>query len=82
MISEDDVLSPKSSTPSVSAVRAIHLERVLRRLLPGWNRINPQVYALTTRRAKFVDTTLCPAEENDVVENNACFQKWSRMGNF
>jgi hypothetical protein len=63
MISEDDVLSPKSSTPSVSAVRAIHLERVLRRLLPGWNRINPQVYALTTRRAKFVDTTLCPAEE-------------------
>ena len=63
MISEDDVLSPKSSTPSVSAVRAIHLERVLRRLLPGWNRINPQVYALTTRRAKFVDTTLRPAEE-------------------
>ena len=63
MISEDDVLSPKSSTPSVSAVRAIHLERVLRRLLPGWNKINPQVYALTTRRAKFVDTTICPAEE-------------------
>ena len=63
MISEDDVLSPKSSTPSVSAVHAIPLERVLRRLLPGWNRINPHVYALTTRRAKFVDTTLCPAEE-------------------
>ena len=47
MIPEDDVLSPKSSTPSVSAVRAIHLERVFRRLLPGWNRINPQVYVCT-----------------------------------
>ena len=61
MISEDDVICPKRSTPSIPAIRAIHLERVLRRLLPGWNRINPQVYALTTRRAKFVDTTVCPA---------------------
>ena len=29
MISEDDVISPKSSTPSMPSVRAIHLERVV-----------------------------------------------------
>ena len=63
MISQDDVISPKGSEPSLPAVRAIHLERVLRRLLPGWNKINPQLYALTTRRARFVDTTVCPPTE-------------------
>ena len=62
-VSEDYVTNPKSIVPSLPAVRAVHLERVLRRLLPGWNKISPQVYALTTRRAKFVDTTVCPATE-------------------
>ena len=63
MISEDDCLSPTSTAPEPKALRAIHLQPVLRRLLPGWNNLNPQVYALTTRRARFVDTTPCPAGE-------------------
>ena len=63
MISEDDCLSPTSTAPGPKALRAIHLQPVLRRLLPGWNKLNPQVYALTTRRARFVDTTLCPGGE-------------------
>ena len=63
MISEDDCLSPTSTAPGPKALRAIHLQPVLRRLLPGWNKVNPQVYALTTRRARFVDTTLCPGGE-------------------
>ncbi|CAL1169726.1 unnamed protein product [Cladocopium goreaui] len=52
MISEDDCLSPTSTAPGPKAVRAIHLQPVLRRLLPGWNKVNPQVFALTTRRAR------------------------------
>eukprot|EP00435_Cladocopium_sp_Y103_P026603 s1870_g6.t1 len=65
MVSEDDCFSPKvfQSNSSPAAVRAIHLEPVLKKLLPGWNKINPQLYALTTRRARFVDTTICPATE-------------------
>ena len=63
MISQDDVISPKGSEPSLPAVRAIHLESVLRRLVPGWKKINPQLYAITTRRARFVDTTVCPSTE-------------------
>ncbi|CAL1136982.1 unnamed protein product [Cladocopium goreaui] len=63
MISEDDCLSPTSTAPGPKALRAIHLQPVLRRLLPGWNKVNPQVYALTTRRARFVDATLCPGGE-------------------
>ena len=63
MISQDDVISPKGSEPSLPAVRAIHLERVVRRLVPGWNKISPQLYAITTRRARFVDTTVCPSTE-------------------
>eukprot|EP00435_Cladocopium_sp_Y103_P013590 s5234_g3.t1 len=37
MVSEDDVFSPKASRvePSPAAIRAIHLEPVLRKLLPG-----------------------------------------------
>ena len=44
-------------------VHAIHLEPVLRKLLAGWNPIKPQLFALTTGRARFVDTTICPATE-------------------
>ena len=51
MISED-VTSPKSTAPSLPAVRAIHLERVLRRLLPGWNKSNPQVRGLRINHAQ------------------------------
>ena len=67
MISDDDCFSPKTehgaNNTSVPSIHAIHLEPVLRKLLPGWNRINPQLFALTTRRARFVDTTICPATE-------------------
>eukprot|EP00435_Cladocopium_sp_Y103_P071092 s421_g36.t1 len=68
MVSEEDCISPKSNAgaqpvEAPAEIRAIHLEPVLRRLLPGWNKINPQLYALTTRRARFVDTTICPATE-------------------
>eukprot|EP00435_Cladocopium_sp_Y103_P018349 s2423_g4.t1 len=55
MVSEEDCISPKSNAgaqpvEAPAEIRAIHLEPVLRRLLPGWNKINPQLYALTTRR--------------------------------
>ena len=35
MISEDDCLSPTSTAPEPKTLRAIHLQPVLRRLLPG-----------------------------------------------
>ena len=63
MVTQDDCTSPKAVEATPSAIRAIHLEPVLRRLLPGWNAINPQLFALKTRRAKFVDTTICPSAE-------------------
>eukprot|EP00435_Cladocopium_sp_Y103_P067625 s50_g30.t1 len=68
VVSEEDCTSPKSfagakPVGAPAEIRAIHLEPVLRRLLPGWNKINPQLYALTIRRARFVDTTICPATE-------------------
>ena len=63
MVSQDDCFSPKASDTTPGEIRAIHLEPVLRRLLPGWNRINPQLFVLRTRRPNFVDTTVCPSTE-------------------
>eukprot|EP00435_Cladocopium_sp_Y103_P034752 s4093_g9.t1 len=65
MISEDACFSPKTEKKFTEkpSIRTIHLEPVLRRLLPGWNQVNPQLFALRTRRARFVDTTICPATE-------------------
>ena len=63
MVSQDDCFSPKASDTSPGEIRAIHLEPVLRRLLPGWNRINPQLFVLRTRRPNFIDTTVCPSTE-------------------
>jgi len=63
MVSQDDCFSPKACETTPGAIRAIDLEPVLRRLLPGWNRINPQLFVLRTRRPNFVDTTVCPSTE-------------------
>ena len=63
MVTQDDCFTPKAAETTPSSIRAIHLEPVLRRLLLGWNAINPQLLALKTRRAKCVDTTMCPATE-------------------
>ena len=63
MVSQDDCFSPKASDTTPGEIRAIHLEPVLRRLLPGWNRINPQLFVLRTRRPNFVDATVCPSTE-------------------
>ena len=52
--------------PNVSiqpAVRVVQLGMVLRCLVPGWNRINPHLYAIKTVRPTHVDTTLCPGDE-------------------
>ena len=57
MVTQDDCFSPKAAEATPSSIMTIHLEPVLSRLLPGWNAINPQLFALKTRRAKFVDTT-------------------------
>ena len=45
------------------AVRVVQLGMVLRCLVPGWNRINPHLYAIKTVRPTHVDTTLCPSDE-------------------
>ena len=62
-VSQDDCFSPKACETTPGAITAFHLEPVLRRLLPGWNQINPQLFVLRTRRAYFVDTVVCPPTE-------------------
>eukprot|EP00435_Cladocopium_sp_Y103_P011853 s1770_g3.t1 len=49
--------------PLQPAVRAIQLGMVLRCLTPGWNRINPHLFAIKTVRPRHVDTTMCPSDE-------------------
>ena len=44
-------------------MRVVQLGMVLRCLVPGWNRINPHLYAIKTVRPTHVDTTLCPSDE-------------------
>ena len=52
---DNDALKP--------AVRVIQLGIVLRSLVPGWNRINPHLFAIRTVRPRHVDTTMCPSDE-------------------
>ena len=53
-------VEPKDALPSV---RAVQLGFTLRTLRPGWNRLNPQLFAIKTTLPKFVDTTTAPSEE-------------------
>ena len=45
------------------SINAITLQPVLERLRPGWNKISPQLFAITTTVPEYVDTTLCPSDE-------------------
>eukprot|EP00438_Fugacium_kawagutii_P026160 Skav230005 [mRNA] locus=scaffold5058:3896:10669:+ [translate_table: standard] len=53
----------KNAESEEPSVRVIELMRSLRTLAPGWNRINPHLYAIKTTEPKFVDSTLAPADE-------------------
>ena len=57
------VVTEVDNVVSRPAVRAIQLGIVLRSLVPGWNRINPHLFAIKTVRPRHVDTTMCPADE-------------------
>ena len=57
MVSQVD---PQDALP---AIRAVQLGFVLRTLPSGWQRLNPQLFAIKTKQPKFVDTTLAPADE-------------------
>ncbi len=45
------------------SINAITLEPVLEHLRPGWNKISPRLFAITTAVPEYVDTTLCPSDE-------------------
>ena len=45
------------------SISAIALQPVLEHLRPGWNKISPHVFAITTTVPENVDTTLCPSGE-------------------
>ena len=53
-------VEPKDALPSV---RAVQLGIALRTLRPGWNKLNPQLFAIKTTLPKFVDTTTTPSDE-------------------
>eukprot|EP00435_Cladocopium_sp_Y103_P066753 s36_g29.t1 len=57
------VVTQVDSEPLKPAARAIQLGMVLRCLTPGWNRINPHLFAIKTVRPRHVDTTMCPFDE-------------------
>ena len=57
------VVSELDVAASQPAVRVVELGMALRRLVPGWNRINPHLYAIRTTAPRHVNTTLCPAAE-------------------
>ena len=57
------VLSRHEPNQCIPAVRAVQLGMSLRSLVPGWNRINPHLYAIKTKRPEHVDTTLAPSDE-------------------
>ena len=54
---------------SIQAVRAVQPGIVLRTLQPGWNRLNPQMFAIKTTAPKHVDTTIAPSDV-DVASSN------------
>ena len=45
------------------SINAITLQPVLEHLRPGWNKISPHSFAITTTVPEYVDTTLCPSDE-------------------
>ena len=45
------------------SINAITLQPVLEHLRPGWNKISPLLFAITTAVPEYVDTTLCPSDE-------------------
>ena len=53
-------VAPQDALPSV---RMVQLGTVLRTLAAGWNRLNPQLFAIRTTLPKYVDTTVAPASE-------------------
>ena len=57
MISE---VEPKDALPSV---RAVQLGITLRTLTAGWNKLNPQLFAIKTTLPKYDDTTTAPSDE-------------------
>ena len=57
------VVSELDAAASKPAVRVVELGMALRRLVPGWNRTNPHLYAIKTTAPRHVNTTLCPAAE-------------------
>ena len=57
------VLTERDMPDMQPAVRVVQLGMVLRCLVPGWNRINPHLFAIKTTSPKHVDTTLCPSDE-------------------
>ena len=46
-----------------SSINAITLQPVLEHLRPGWHKISPHLFAMTTTVPEYVDTTLCPSDE-------------------
>ena len=57
------VVSQNEPNDAVESIRAVQLGRVLRNLVPGWNKINPHLFAVKTTRPFHVDTTLAPSDE-------------------
>jgi hypothetical protein len=57
------VLTERDMPDMQPAVRVVQVGMVLRCLVPGWNRINPHLFATKTTAPKHVDTTLCPSDE-------------------
>ena len=57
------MISQVEPKDAVLSVRAVQLGFTLRTLRPGWNRLNPQLFAIKTTLPKFVDTTTAPSEE-------------------
>ena len=57
------VVSQCEPNDAVENVRAVQIGRVLSNLIPGWNRINPHLFAIKTTRPFFVDSTLAPSDE-------------------
>ena len=45
------------------SINAITLQPVLEHLRPGWNKISPHLFAITTTVPEYVDITLCPSDE-------------------
>ena len=45
------------------SINAISLQPVLEHLGPGWNKLSPQLFAITALAPEYVGTTLCPSDE-------------------